>query len=142
MPAQMSNYRSFAARSAHYFSRPHDGIPDGPIDSPAAWRGDALAEGDTWRFPLSSDQIEEFEAAIRAAVATGRPTAELSREDFPLPILGPQIDAWRGELDCGRGFVLITGLPVDRWPDEHPDLFFWCFGCFPSKEVGQSGDLV
>ncbi len=36
-----ATHRTFAEQSVHYFIRPHDGIPDGPIDSDAAWRGDA-----------------------------------------------------------------------------------------------------
>ena len=112
----MSNYRSFAAQSAHYFNRPHDGIPDGPIESAAAWRGGALTEDGSWRFPLSSQQIEEIETAIGSAVATGRPTAELSREDFPLPTLSPLIDTWREELDTGRGFILIREFDEGETP--------------------------
>ncbi len=140
----MENYRSFGQQSAHYFQRPHDAIPEGPIEAPAAWRGDALSHDDSWRFALSFEQIEEIESAIRHALETGRPTSELRRRDFPLPGLGPQIDAWREELDSGRGFVVITGVPVDRWSDEHSELFFWCFGLHLGRPGGQNpaGDLL
>ena len=121
-----SYYRSFREQSAHYFNRAHEGVPDGAVEVAAAGRGEALAGDDSWRIPLSSDQIEEIEAAIRSAVATGRPTGELTRNDFPLPDLGHKIAAWREELAVGRGFLLITGLPVERWPEEHCELFFWC----------------
>ena len=140
----MTHYRSFAEQSAHYFSRPHDGVPEAPITTAAAWRGDALQDDESWRFALSPEQIDEFEAALNAAAATGRATGELAREDFPLPSLGPQIDAWREELDTGRGFLLVTGVPVDRWSDAQCERFFWCFGLHLGSPGGQNpaGDLL
>ncbi len=140
----MATYPSFREQSAHYFNRPHDEIPGDPVEAAAAWRGDVLADDDTWRFPLSSAQIKEIELAIGSALATGRPTGELRREDFPLPNLGPAIAAWREELDTGRGFVVLTGLPVDRWPDTHCEIFFWCFGLHLGRPGGQNpaGDLL
>ena len=91
-------------------------------------------------FPKAAESI----VAKPHALETGRPTSELRRRDFPLPGLGPHIDAWREELDSGRGFVVITGLPVDRWPDEHCELFFWCFGLHLGSPGGQNpaGDLL
>ena len=38
----MSEFRSFRDQSLHYFMRDHTEIPTGPIDSPAAWRGDEM----------------------------------------------------------------------------------------------------
>ena len=108
----MSHYRSFAEQSAHYFSRPHDAVPDAPIETPAAWTGDAMRHDDSWRFALSRSQVDELETAMQAALATGRPTGELAREDFPLPRLASQLDAWREQLDTGRGFLLITAQGI------------------------------
>jgi hypothetical protein len=47
-----------------------------------------------------------------------QPLAELTPADFPL---GPRLEAdlagWRRELSEGCGFVLLSGLPVERWGD-------------------------
>jgi hypothetical protein len=140
----MAHYRSFAEQSAHYFSRAHDGLPDAPIATAAAWRGDGLKDHDGWRFALSASQIDELEAAMAVAAATGKATGELTRADFPLPRLSNEIDAWRRELDGGRGFLLITGVPVDRWSDAQCERFFWCFGLHLGSPGGQNpaGDLL
>jgi hypothetical protein len=140
----MQSYRPFREQSAHYFNRPHDGVPDRPVESAAAWRGDVLAGDDGWRFAFEDAQIAEIESAIRNAIATGRPIGELTREDFPLPSLEQQISAWRHELAEGRGFLLITGLPVAKWPDHHCELFFWCFGLHLGHPGAQNpaGDLL
>jgi hypothetical protein len=39
----------------------------------------------------------------------------VTKEDFPLPTLGPYLESVRDEVVSGRGFALIRGVPVDRW---------------------------
>lgn len=97
-----------------------------------------------WRVALTSAQIHEIENAIDDAIATGKPTGDLTRDDFPLPTFGATLDAFRDDLDGGRGFVLITGLPVDDWPDAYSEVFFWGFGLHLGKPGGQNpaGDLL
>ena len=41
--------------------------------------------------------------------------AHLTRAEFPLPRLGPILEALRTELLEGRGFALLRGLPVERY---------------------------
>ena len=36
-------------------------------------------------------------------------------QDFDLPTLGPVLRAMRQDVQHGRGFALLRGLPVDRW---------------------------
>ena len=39
----------------------------------------------------------------------------MSASDFPLPSLAPLLDRLLAEVTDGRGFVLVKGLPVQRW---------------------------
>ena len=140
----MAHYRSFGEQSLHYFDRPHDAQPLGPLDSPAAWRGDAIASDDTWLDSWTPRQLEEIEAAILHAKSSRKPTEALGQTDFPLPRLSAQIQTWRNALSTGRGFVVIRGLPIGRWSDEDVELFFWCFGLHLGLPGGQNpkGDLL
>ena len=110
----------------------------------AAWRGPELLKRDDWFYRFSSAEIAEFQTAIGRARATGKPTIELSREDFPLPTLGVKIAGWRRELDTGRGLQTLGGIPVERWKRDDVELFFWCFGLhlgLPGTQNPQ-GDLL
>lgn len=140
----MQNYRSFREQSAHYFNRPHDEMPTRPIECEAAWRGDAMERDPSWRVALTSSQVREIEKAIEVAIATGKPTGELVREDFPLQTLSDTIDELRHALDVGRGFALLSGLPVQDWPDNYSEVFFWSFGLHLGQPGGQNpaGDLL
>jgi hypothetical protein len=141
----VSGYLSYAAQARHYFDRPHAGVlREPPLASRAAWRGPALAARDDWRVRLDAAQVAELEAAQRAAEATGTPTGELTADDFPLPTLAAEIARWRGELTDGRGFLLVSGLPVTRWSEPQAERAFWCLGLHLGRPGAQNaaGDLL
>jgi Taurine catabolism dioxygenase TauD, TfdA family len=123
-----------AEQTARYFGgRPHVGVPTAPIGGAAAWRGaDVRAAGD-FRQHLDAADIAEIEASL--AGLPDRPTLDLRREDFPLPRLAARFAGWRDELAAGRGFVLISGVPVTRWAEADAERFFWCFG----QHLGRPG---
>ena len=83
---------------------------------PQAWYGPQWRDRDDWVLRLTEADVVEIEAAVGVWpwLAKGAP-APLRPELFPLPTLGPKLAAVRAELLEGRGFVLVKGLPVDRW---------------------------
>jgi hypothetical protein len=82
-----------------------------------AWLGAELAHRNDWIVALSTRDIAELEDAARPLVAgaNAQALASLTRAEFPLPQLGPILDALRTELLEGRGFALVRGLPVERY---------------------------
>ncbi len=123
-----SPYKSITTQSLHYYARPHDSVPRSALSGAAAWRGCELRDRDDWRYCLNSAEVAEIRRAIDCAKASGKAREQLSARDFPLPGLAPVIATWREELQQGRGFVLIRGLPVDEWGEQDCELFFWCLG--------------
>jgi hypothetical protein len=82
----------------------------------AAWYGPDIAARDEWLMPLSAADIREIEHAMKPLVARDIEIAAISAGDFPLPSLGPKLKARvRDEVLNGRGFLLVRGLPVERW---------------------------
>ena len=49
----------------------------------------------------------------------------LTREEFPLPTLAPQLKIWLEEVNTGRGFNVIRGLNVNDYSDDEVFLAFW-----------------
>lgn len=139
----MASYRSQVQQSLHYFARPHQEIRRTPIGGRAAWRGDDLSE-DQWLETLETAAIDELCAALEHAGNCGRPTGELTRDDFPLPTLGARFEGWRDELARGRGFLVLRGIPVERFSEAEAERFFWCFGLHMGIPGAQNpqGDLV
>jgi hypothetical protein len=134
--------RGFADQLIHYFDRPHVGVPEGPLGGPAAWRSDQLDE--TWSEQLDSQQVEEILVAVAGASRSGRPTAELSATDLPLPSFAPSFDRWRRALRSGRGFVLVSGFPVGEWSSAETETACWGIGLHLGDPGAQNveGDLL
>ena len=121
-------YKSLRAQTLHYYARPHECIPSGPIAGPAAWRGEDMRVRNDWEIRLDTADVAEVLAAVEHARRQARPLAALTREDLPLPTLAPRIAQWREEIRHGRGFVLIRGVPVANWSEQEAEIFFWCLG--------------
>lgn len=137
-------YKSLRAQTLHYLARPHERVPTAPINSRAAWRGESLRESGDWQIRLTAAEVDECLEAVRHARATGKPLAALTRADLPLPTLAARIDDWRREIRHGRGFVLIRGVPVDRWNEAEAETFYWGLGHYLGVPGAQNpqGDLL
>jgi len=82
----------------------------------AAWYGPDMAARDEWLMPLTAADVREIEQAVEPLVARDADIAAISAADFPLPSLGPKLKARvRDEVLSGRGFLLMRGLPLERW---------------------------
>jgi len=126
-PSEAPAYRSFAEQSLKYFVRDHHALPSAPVDSPAAWRGcDLRDEPDRWRVALSAEEIEELDESLDRIESDGLALPQIRR--VRLPALEKRAEEWRTTLGVGRGFVVLRGLPVERWGEERSSRAYWLLG--------------
>ena len=83
---------------------------------PAAWSGPDVAARNDWIEVLSAGDLAEIEAAAAPWAEDQADIAALTPQAFPLPTLAPRLARIRDEVQEGRGFALLRGLPVARWP--------------------------
>lgn len=117
-----------------------------PLDLPpeqtgaAAWYGPEIAKRDDWMMPLSTAEVAEVEAATRGLVERDADIAVLKPQDFPLPTLGARL---RSRVDeevlNGRGFLLLRGLPVERWSIRESATAFFGLGAHLGSARSQNG---
>lgn len=106
----------------------------------AAWYGPEIARRDDWMMPLSAAEVAEVEAATRALVARDADIAVLKPQDFPLPTLGARLRARvDDEVLNGRGFLLLRGLPVERWSIRESATAFFGLGAHLGSARSQNG---
>ncbi|TDP64026.1 TauD/TfdA family dioxygenase [Roseateles toxinivorans] len=108
----------------------HNAFPDRlppQIEGPSAWFGpDMAARSDEWLLHFTETELAEIASA---SLAYGEADiASMRREDFPLPSLRPRLQAILAELLNGRGFVLLRGLPVQRWSLRQSAVAFYGLG--------------
>lgn len=68
----------------------------------------------------------------------------ITRRDFPLPRLGAKLAAILEEIEHGRGFVLMRGLPVERLGEDDATAAYWGIGTWFGEVAPQNmmGDLL
>ena len=115
-----------------------------PISGPAAWRGAGMARTDEWIHVLAAAEVDDLERVMARVQERGLARGALTRDDAPLAALGPAVAGWRAVLATGRGFVLIRGLPVERWSLEETALAYWILGLHFGAPVPQNfqGELL
>jgi hypothetical protein len=97
-----------------------------PLEPQCAWHGDEL--GDRYVFTLTDAHVAELDAALEHAEAQVDDVLDITREQFPLPQLGPELTRIEHELVDGAGVVLIRGVPVDRYGKERASRIYWGIG--------------
>ena len=127
-------YLPFLHQTLRYFDRPHEGPALRPVVSPAAWKRRDVASA-PWRVALNADEVDEVRDAVTSWRRRHAPLASMTKPDFPLPVLAPKLATWRAEVAAGRGFQVVSGVPVDEWSVEEASIFFWGLG----QHLGQPG---
>ncbi len=84
-----------------------------PIDEANAWAGAEVADRAAWVHSLTPEMTGEITAAMRGAIAAGRPPHEIASENFPLPKTAPLLEKAYDDLENGRGFCVLEGWPVE-----------------------------
>jgi alpha-ketoglutarate-dependent taurine dioxygenase len=67
----------------------------------------------------------ELDAAVRRVRHRAREIPALTLADFPSPSFAADAGTLRNEVVSGRGFVVITGLPIDSYSPEEATLLYW-----------------
>lgn len=86
-----------------------------PVEHASAWSAADFADEASFTRSLTPGELSELDRAVAGLRATEIPLHEVREEDFPLPTLGPVLKQQQVELEDGRGFTILRGLPVDRY---------------------------
>src|SRR5687767_2845866 len=100
------------------------------VNDASAWKGADFRHDDSWIYTLSADEVEELASAAKACLERGLQVTEIRAENFPLRSLAPSIAGWAAEINNGRGFLLVRGLPKDRFTDDEVKAMFWGVGLY------------
>jgi len=113
-------------------------MPRAPVDDPADWRGPALEKSHDWIHHLEPAEIEDLGECLRAVQSRGLRMDQITRADFALPVLAPKLARIRREVLHGRGFVMIRGLPVERYSKLEAAILYWGIGMHLGQAVSQN----
>ena len=113
-------------------------VMEADLAEPAAWTGASLAGSRDWIVTLTPEQLDEIDTALRHAQALGLRREAVGRAEFPLPRVAGLLAELAGEIETGRGFSLVRGLPIARYSEDEAALIFWGLGTHLGTAVSQS----
>lgn len=108
------------------------------VSGPAVWYGRDLQDSDEWIERLSGGEIEELMSALETVERSGTAMLEMGVDDFPLPTLSGRLRQLARELDQGRGFWLLRGLPLERLTERQAAFVYWGIGLHMGTPVSQN----
>ena len=114
------------------------------LTGPTAWRGEDLRNDDSWMINLSSRTIELLDAALREVKARGLSFPNFTKDDFPIHALSEELDKYAEEMENGKGFLLLRGLPIAGYDSDDLDIINYGIGLHLGQPVTQNlkGDLL
>ncbi len=114
------------------------------ITGPAAWRGADLANDTSWIHHLSDSAIASLEAALKGIKEKNLAFPHFSKADFVIPELQTALQRHEKSLETGLGFLLVKGLPVDRYTEDDINIIYYGLGLNLGQPVKQNpkGDLL
>lgn len=109
---------------------------EGLVPERIAWRGPDMLKRSDWIYPLNARQIAELDNALMKV--RDKPVTEIRRADFPLPTFSEDLAGLADEIENGRGFVLMRGLPIDKYSEEDGSRIYWGMGMHLGDPVSQN----
>jgi hypothetical protein len=97
-----------------------------------------MAQTREWAVPVPQAGIEEIDEALKRFRDSGRPLAQMKRHDFDLPSVRAMLRGIGDELENGRGFVQLKGLPVDRYSVRDAEIVYWGLGMQLGEALSQN----
>ena len=111
-----------------------------PICDNSAWTTETFVNDHTWVYQLTQQDIDDVDQAVLIAKSTGKLIHQLTSNDFPLPNFMYVLTDFKNELENGRGFVLLRGLPIENYDDEEIDIIYYGIGLHLGQPVTQNGN--
>ena len=115
-------------------------MPNRKMEGSAVWRGTEFGRPDDFTHRLTSTETAEIDAAVQAILRRGVDHIAIDHHNFELPQLGKHLTLVRDNvLLRGRGFMVIRGIPVERYSIEQAAAAFLGIGAYFGKPVSQNG---
>lgn len=116
-----------------------------PIVGPAAWKGPEIDWTQQGLHVLTPDEVREIDAALAHLKGLGDlDFPEITPETFPLSGVGRLMASLPERLRTGCGFLMLRGLPRERYGDDDMARVYFGLSSYIGKPMTQSylGDLL
>lgn len=118
------------------------------INEPSAWRGSDLKNDNSrtqnWIRHFTAEELSEIDQALQQLQQKGGDPTLHGPGVFPLQKLATVLEDVLHELENGRGFILLRGLPIEQYSLEQLKNLYAGLGAYLGKLITQNrqGDRI
>ena len=115
------------------------------IQSPGAWKGPEIDWTRQGLHVLDTAQLKEIDDALQHLLAQGDVDfPDICPQNFPLSTVGTLMASLPQRLRDGCGFLMLRGLPREKYSDDDMARIYFGLGCHIGRTMTQSylGDLL
>lgn len=114
------------------------------VNDASAWKGETMQSSREWLTLVTDENIADMERALGAVRAKGLGNEQIGPADFPVPSLQPKLSELARDIEFGRGFALLRGMPVLRWGMQDATTIYWGISTHIGTPTSQNrqGDKV
>lgn len=111
---------------------------NGPATGRGVWTSEELERDKSWLHEMTPAEADEIDDALAHALATGKDTADLTKEDFPLHDAAARLGRIVDEVQNGRGLALLRGVRLNDCSRHEARVLFWGIGRYIGETLVQN----
>ncbi len=108
------------------------------LETHVEWASADVADQAGWTLLLTDAETTDIDRALRHALAISHDMLDITKDQFPLPVLGPRLAQFNQELINGRGFGLIRGVDRSRYTNDEMSMIYWGVGMHLGRPWAQN----
>lgn len=115
-----------------------------PLSGPATWKGAELKAGTEWLLYFTEPELQEIDATVKSLSDKYDNALDITPKDLNMPLVGRKLAAVREELENGRGFQVLRGLPVAKYSLAQNERLIWALSLLlgEPEEQDKQGNLI
>lgn len=107
------------------------------VDDPRAWQAQTAGDRSEWYRPLPDEILDTLQSWL-ATLPQGQPVTELILNDEDRLAWSEHLAAAKYDLEFGRGFVILEGLPLAKLSDREAVASYWLLGQLLGEPFAQN----
>jgi len=110
----------------------------------SAWVAADHESNTAWLYELTPADLAEIDSAVGSVKARGLAPPKFTAAQFVIPEFGARLARQARELEHGRGFFLLRGLPIHKYDLDTVKTIYWGLGVHLGVPVFQNtrGELM
>jgi len=107
-------------------------------EHPSAWIRSDFDSKDAICEKLTAEHIQAFDYALKKVEDSAVDVENITCADFPLGSIAESVSRWVNDVQEGRGILVLTGLPIERYSKEQCGKLFYGLGSYFGEAQSQS----